>query len=167
MVCQAPQLSVAVEWPDLDDVRVEIFRDDGDPQLAAAIELVSPRNKDRPPRGRHSRPSAPNTCVMVAGWSWSMWSPQEGRIYTLIFWPRSGADPATANTALLSAISYQPVAPGHGEGQLLAWPVELQIGQSLPTVPLWLAADLGVPLDLESSHSAACTDLRSTCLAAA
>src|SRR5580693_7829220 len=31
----APQLSVAVEWPDLDDVRVEIFSDDGDPRLAA------------------------------------------------------------------------------------------------------------------------------------
>jgi hypothetical protein len=38
---------VAVEWPDADDVRVEILTDDGDPRLAAAVELVSPRNKDR------------------------------------------------------------------------------------------------------------------------
>jgi hypothetical protein len=29
-------------------VRVEVLTDDGDPQLAAAVELVSPRNKDRP-----------------------------------------------------------------------------------------------------------------------
>src|SRR5205085_12208780 len=44
----APGLAVAVEWPTADDVRVEVFADDGDPRLAAAVELVSPRNKDRP-----------------------------------------------------------------------------------------------------------------------
>ena len=43
----APSSAVAVEWPDADDVRVEILTDDGDPRLAAAVELVSPRNKDR------------------------------------------------------------------------------------------------------------------------
>src|SRR3954451_9082171 len=35
----APGLVVAVEWPTADDVRVEVFADDGDPQLAAAVEL--------------------------------------------------------------------------------------------------------------------------------
>src|SRR5208337_3400473 len=44
----APGLAVAVEWPSVDDVRVEVLTDDGDPRVAAAIELVSPRNKDRP-----------------------------------------------------------------------------------------------------------------------
>ncbi|HEV3435785.1 MAG TPA: hypothetical protein VG122_00405 [Gemmata sp.] len=43
-----PGLAIAVEWPAADDVRVEVLTDDGDPQLAAAVELVSPRNKDRP-----------------------------------------------------------------------------------------------------------------------
>src|SRR5262249_46212936 len=42
-----PGLAVAVEWPETDDVRVEVLTDDGDPRLAAAVELVSPRNKDR------------------------------------------------------------------------------------------------------------------------
>src|SRR5437660_1033969 len=31
-----------------DAVEVQVFADDGDPRLAAAVELVSPRNKDRP-----------------------------------------------------------------------------------------------------------------------
>ena len=31
-----------------DGVEVQVFADDGDPRLAAAVELVSPRNKDRP-----------------------------------------------------------------------------------------------------------------------
>src|SRR5208283_1140546 len=32
----APALTLAVEWPSVDDIRVEIFSDDGDPRLAAA-----------------------------------------------------------------------------------------------------------------------------------
>src|SRR5262249_40810227 len=44
----ASGMDVAVEWPTADDVRVEVFADDGDPRLAAAVELVNPRNKDRP-----------------------------------------------------------------------------------------------------------------------
>ena len=43
----APSLAVAVDWETGDDVRVEVFTDDGDPRLAAAVDLVSPRNKDR------------------------------------------------------------------------------------------------------------------------
>src|SRR4051812_161129 len=43
-----PGVAIAVEWPSTDDVRVEVFTDDGDPRLAAAIELLSPRNEDRP-----------------------------------------------------------------------------------------------------------------------
>src|SRR5207237_7701259 len=35
-----PGLAVAVEWPATDDVRVEVFTDEGDPRLAAAVELV-------------------------------------------------------------------------------------------------------------------------------
>src|SRR5437763_32494 len=44
----APGLAVAVEWPAAGDVRVEVFADEGDLRLAAAVELVSPRKKDRP-----------------------------------------------------------------------------------------------------------------------
>src|SRR5262249_13858909 len=44
----APGLAVAVELPPADAVEVQVFADDGDPRLTAAIELVGPRNKDRP-----------------------------------------------------------------------------------------------------------------------
>jgi hypothetical protein len=156
----APQLSVAVEWPSLDEVRVEIFTDDGDPRLAAAIELVSPRNKDRP----RAREAFASKCadhlrhgrgLVVVDAVTTRRADLHADLLSAI-----GADSDSAEVASLSAISYQPVAPEQGQGQLLAWPVELEIGQPLPTVPLWLAADLAVPLDLESSHSAACADLR-------
>ncbi len=35
----APGISVAVDWPETDDIRVEILTDDGDPRLAAAVDL--------------------------------------------------------------------------------------------------------------------------------
>src|SRR5271157_510245 len=69
------------------------------------------------------------------------------------------ADPAVEASGALSAVSYRPVLRD-GDGQLLAWPAALELGRPLPTVPLWLGADLAVRLDLEASHSAACVDLR-------
>ena len=155
----APQV-VAVEWPSVDEMRVEIFSDDGDPRLAAAIELVSPRNKDRP----RAREAFTAKCadhlrhgrglVVVDTVSTRRASFHADLLAAL------GAEAPDAEPAALSATSYKSVAPEHGEGQLLSWPNEMQIGQALPIVPLWLAADLTVPLDLESSHTAACADLR-------
>src|SRR5262245_22651179 len=43
-----PRIEVSVELPADDGVEVHVFADDGDPRLAAAIELLSPQNKDRP-----------------------------------------------------------------------------------------------------------------------
>src|SRR5213079_2425060 len=43
-----PTLTVALDFPSLELVEVQVFYDEGDPLLTAAIELVSPRNKDRP-----------------------------------------------------------------------------------------------------------------------
>jgi len=43
----APALAVAVDLPAVDGVEVHVFADDGDPRLAAAVDLLSPRNKDR------------------------------------------------------------------------------------------------------------------------
>ena len=41
-----------------------------------------------------------------------------------------------------------------------SWMQPLSIGQPLPTLPLWLADDLAIPLDLESSYEETCRALR-------
>ena len=69
----------------------------------------------------------------------------------------AAADPS--ETPALSAVAYRAVGQGEG-GRLLAWPEVLEVGQPLPTVPLWLGTELVVPLDLEAGHTAACQDLR-------
>ncbi len=42
---------------------------------------------------------------------------------------------------------------------LETWSHGLAQGQPLPTLPLWLTAELVVPLDLEKSYEQACHDL--------
>ena len=153
-----PGLAVAVEWPPADDVRVEVRTDDGDPQLAAAIELVSPRNKDRP-RAReafaakcadHLRHGCGLVVVDVVT---TRRADLRGDLLAVL-----GVESPDAGPGVLSVGSYRPVNRD-GDGQLLGWPVALEIGRPLPTVPLWLGADVPVPLDLEVSYRAACDDL--------
>src|SRR5438477_43956 len=43
---------------------------------------------------------------------------------------------------------------------LATWNERLTVGESLPTLPLWLASDLAVPLELEASYEEACRVLR-------
>ena len=155
----APGLAVAVEWPTGDDVRVEVFSDDGDPRLAAAIELVSPSNTDRP-RAREA------FTAKCAGYL----RDGSGLVVVDVVTTRRadlhsdllaslGADPGSTPPPSLSAVAYRSVGREEA-GRLLAWPEVLGIGLRLPTVPLWLGDDLAVPLDLEASYAQACVDLR-------
>ena len=43
---------------------------------------------------------------------------------------------------------------------LESWSEALAVSQPLPKLPLWLADDLVVPLDLEESYERTCRDLR-------
>ncbi len=154
-----PALVVDVAWPVVDEVGVEVLTDDGDPRMAAAIELVSPRNKDRP-RAReafaakcadHLRHGCGVVIVDVV-------TTRRADLHADLL-AALGAEAASPTVGSLSVVSYRAV--GREEtGQLQVWPSELEVDQILPTVPLWLGAEFAVPLNLEASHTAACTDLR-------
>ena len=154
----APDLEVAVEWPSADDVGVEVFADDGDPRLAAAIELVSPRNKDR----AAAREAFAAKCaehlrrgcgVVVVDAVTTRRADLHADLLIAL-----GVEPAVA-TGSLSAVSYRSVGRDDA-GRLLVWPAGLEVGRPLPTLPLWLGSDAAVRLDLDASHAAACADLR-------
>jgi hypothetical protein len=155
----APALTLAVEWPPADEVRVEVFTDDGDPRLAAAVELVSPRNKDRAAARRafaskcagHLRRGC--GVVVVDAVTTRRADPHANLLDELEIDAGEGPPRGPA------AYSYRPLG-GRDAGQLQVWTAELLVGQRLPTLPLWLGGELSVPLDLEASHTAACVDLR-------
>ena len=49
--------------------------------------------------------------------------------------------------------------PG-AEWQFEAWLHPLQVGAALPTLPLWLAENFSIPLELEASYEETCRALR-------
>jgi hypothetical protein len=110
-------------------------------------------------RGRRSRPSAPATCGAGAGWSWWIRSRHAGRTSTPTCSPPSGRMRARRDRRPCPSC---PIERSAGTRRAGCWPGRpaLEVGQPLPTVPLWVGADLAVPLDLEASHSATCVDLR-------
>jgi hypothetical protein len=156
----APGLTVAVELPAADGVEVQVFADDGDPRLAAAVELVSPRNKDR----AQARQAFAVKCVgylqqgssvVVVDTVTTRRADLNAAILTLL-----GVDADAAGPASLSAVSYRAAGREEESQELQLWPAPLALGQPLPTLPLWIASDFSVPLDLEASYQATCTDLR-------
>jgi hypothetical protein len=156
----APGLAVAVELPAPDEVEVQVFADDGDPRLASAVELVSPRNKDRP----QTRQAFAVKCVgyllqdssvVVVDTVTTRRADLNAAILSLL-----GVETSNAIPANLSAVSYRAVGRDEETQQLQLWPPPIALGQPLPTLPLWIAADFSVPLDLEASYQATCADLR-------
>jgi hypothetical protein len=154
----APGLAVVVELPAVDSVEVQVFADDGDPRLAAAVELLSPRNKDRP----QARQAFAVKCVgyLQQGCSVVVVDTVTTRRADLNAAILSLLGVEAGPPAGLSAVSYRAVGHEEEAQQLQAWPAPLALGQALPTLPLWIAADFAVPLDLEASYRATCADLR-------
>jgi hypothetical protein len=158
----APALAVAVDLATVDSVEVQVFADDGDPRLAAAVELLSPRNKDR-----HAARQAfvvkcvgylqQGSSVVVVDTVTTRRADLNSAILSLL-----GVDigAATLPPASLSAVSYRAVGREEGSQQLEVWPAPLALGQPLPTLPLWIASDFSVPLELEASYQITCADLR-------
>ncbi len=155
-----PGLAVAVELPALDGVEVQVVTDDGDPRLTAAIELLSPRNKDRP----KARQAFAVKCVsylqqgsslVVVDTVTTRRADLNAAILSLL-----GVDPGDSVPTGLAAVSYLAVGREEETQQLQLWLAALSLGQPLPTLPLWIASDFSVPLDLEASYRATCEDLR-------
>ena len=157
----APGLAVAIELPAADAVEVQVFADDGDPRLTAAVELLSPRNKDRP----QARQAFAVKCVgyLQQGSSVVVVDTVTTRRADLNATILSLLGVETGAAALpsgLSAVSYRAVGREEETQQLQLWPAPLALGQPLPTLPLWIASDFSVPLDLEASYQTTCADLR-------
>jgi hypothetical protein len=156
-----PPLSAVVDFVSLDVYEVRVMQQMGGPKLRAAIELVSPANKDR---ASHRRAFA----IKCAGYL------QLGVAVVII-------DVVTERTANLHAdlvdiLGLAPSFAWHSSShayavayratqstdaqRLEAWPEALTIGAVLPTMPLWLSEELCLPLRLEESYRATCAALR-------
>ena len=155
-----PTLTVATDLPEQDEYEVRIFDTEED-RLVAAIEIVSPANKDRP---EHRRAFAAK-CVSLLqqGVSVSivdLVTIRRANLYGDLLDLLGQTDPLLLPEAPpLYAVACRAREQGKS-WRLETWANALEIGQSLPTLPLWLAHDLAVPLNLESTYEETCRVLR-------
>jgi hypothetical protein len=159
-----PTLDVVTDLPAQDEYEVRVYAERNQ-RLVAAIELVSPANKDRPDH----RQAFVGKCAALLQNQVSVTIVDVVTIRAFNFYeelldligqtdPTLGAEPPATY-----AVACQATKPGSkpgGDWHLETWLKTLQIGQPLPTLPLWLADSFSVPLDLEESYEETCKALR-------
>ena len=59
----------------------------------------------------------------------------------------------------LYAVSYRPVQRA-GQPSLDMWQTAVEVGRSLPTMPLWLRGNLCFPVDLNATYARTCREQR-------
>jgi hypothetical protein len=154
----APPVSVAFTLA-TDIVEVLIYSSEGGPTLAAAIELVSPANKDRAVH----RDAFVSKCAAYVQQGVGLVildvvTDRGGNLHEELL-TRLRATPAVPLSADLYAVAYQPVS--HDEdGRLNIWPQALAVGQPLPTLPLYLRGGPCVPIELEAVYERTRHELR-------
>jgi hypothetical protein len=67
----------------------------------------------------------------------------------------AGEAATAAITTDLYAVAYRVHRVGK-RTELEAWPNALEVGQPLPTVPLWLTESFCAPLELDPAYQTAC-----------
>jgi hypothetical protein len=156
-----PPLVAPVDLANLDLFGVQVYDIEGEGSLVAAIELVSPSNKDRPVSRRAFAAKCAaylqsDVSVVVV----DIVTERRDNLHTeLMDLLQVGEPVRSAVASHLYAIAYRAVKAGQ-RVQLEAWPSALAVGSALPTVPLWLSDESAVPLDLEATYRATCDSLR-------
>ena len=153
-----PTLTLETEFPYQDEYEVRVYDARHGRRLVAAIEIVSPSNKDRPESRRAfvAKVAAllqSDVCVSVV----DVVSIRQSNLHAELL------DLIGRNDGLLGApppAMYAVTVRGRknpgARAVLDTWFYPLTLGQTLPTLPIWLDVDLGVFLELESSYEAAC-----------
>ncbi len=154
----APPTAVVDFLLDIDTVEVLVYDASAGPTLAGAIELVSPANKDR----------AAHRNAFVSKCEAYLQQPVGLMIVDVVTTRRANLHEALlkrlkqsddAPPRELYATSYR-VAPAEGATKLEIWRSAITVGEPLPTLPLWLAGGLCLPVELEATYERTCREQR-------
>jgi hypothetical protein len=137
-----------------DDFEVQVFEQRGGMRLVAVVELVSPRNKDRP----ESRAMFAAKCAaylqrgigfLVVDIVTERRSNLHNELAELLAW----SEPLRLSTDVsLYAVAYRPTRRQE-KNEIDLWPALLTIGGPLPVLPLALKGASPIPLDLEGTYT--------------
>lgn len=156
-----PTLTVELDLDDQYAYEVLVYDQVRGRHLVAAVEIVSPANKDR----RQNRRAFVTKCAallqqgvcvsivdLVTVRKWNLYSD----LLTML----ERSDPKFSPKP---PATYAVTCRGRKVGQstrLESWAYPLIVGEVLPSIPIWLTEDFNVPLDLEGSYEETCRVLR-------
>jgi hypothetical protein len=155
-----PTLVLDAELDDQYEYEVLFFDQSRNRLLVAAIEIVSPANKDRPENRRAFVAKCAallqkHVCVSIV----DLVTIRNFNLYCDLLELIGRSDPSFASPPATYAVTCR----GHkvnGKSRFEAWAYPLAVGQRLPTLPVWLTADLAVFVNLEASYEETCRVLR-------
>ena len=155
----APTLLLETEELTPPEYEVRVYDQEDSRRLVAAVEIVSPRNKDRT-EARDAFTSKchamllEQVCVVIV-------DPVTTRSANLFaeLAQRLGAKPPSVTDKSLYAVSCQ-VRNSPGGRRVETWEHALAVGAALPTLPLWISESRYVPLELERTYEETCRGLR-------
>jgi hypothetical protein len=149
-----PAATMVLPFAFPDDLEVRVLDERDDARLVAVVELVTPRNKDRP----EARRAFAAKCaaylqrgigVIVVDIVTARQANMHNELIDLLRLDeafRQGAD------VVLAAVAYR-AAHRNGQDQVDVWDVPVQVGGVLPVLPLALRGGDAVPLDLEATYT--------------
>jgi hypothetical protein len=157
----APTLAVDADPTEQYAYEVLIFDQSHERVLVAAIEFVSPGNKDRPQSRREfvakcAALLTQGVCVSII----DVVTTRHFNLYADLLDLIAVSDPAIGNSP---PATYAVTCRGrkvNGTPRFESWAYPLPVGQPLPMLPLWLTEELAISLDLEGSYEDACRTLR-------
>jgi hypothetical protein len=153
-----PTLTVEADLSEQDEYEVRIYDAVRGRQLVAAIEIVSPSNKDRPDTRelfvvKVASLLQQGVCVSLV----DLVSIRQANLYADLLNLLGRADPALGTTTpYLYAVTLRSRKPPKRRQLLDAWFYPMIVGQPLPTLPIWLTPDLRVMFPLETSYEETC-----------
>ncbi|HVA47538.1 MAG TPA: DUF4058 family protein [Pirellulales bacterium] len=153
-----PTLVVATNLPGEEVYEVQVYDGRRRTRLVAAVEIVSPSNKDR----SASRRAFVAKCAgllreRVSVVIVNIVTTRTPSLYAELLDFLGRSDPRLGSEPLYS-VACRMTKQGD-DWQLEAWAETLSLREALPTMPLWLADDLAIPLDLENSYEESCKGL--------
>lgn len=153
--------AVAADLPAQDEYEVRVYDRRRGRRLVAAIEIVSPANKDRL---EHRRAFIAKCAALlqerVSVAMVDLVTTRHFSLYQELLELIGQNDPSLEPDAPDLYAAACRATRKDREWLVETWFHELQVGRLLPTLPLWLSDDLAIPLELETSYEETCRVLR-------
>lgn len=149
--------TLATDLPAQDNYEVLVYDEKRQSRPVAAVEVVSPANKEWPSqRAAFVAKCADLLRKRVSVVMLDIVTTHTSNRYAELLDYLDRSDPALIPTPPNLYAAACRVIRRDDEWLLETWTQPLALGEALPTMPLWLADDLAVPLELEASYEQSC-----------